>query len=285
MTQRTHRFLSLAALVATAACGNGAPPSPPPATAPPASSPAHPPAKPRVPPPETRARAFLERQIAFLTARDDTANGHARFLATFAPDAIVWAQNRGPTRVASLDVVGIGAIDGPGGPTRDEAIATLVAGGTDDAVWFTADVARTLGTEKSIVRVTELVVGDTAVAGSFSEPKSLEPMGELGEIPGATTHQPGPLAALVGDRDKLAAALSPDAIVVGPDKSPPGNTLSRAWPAPIVPVGGAREVTSHGVTFVQLDADHPDGDHTDRLTVLLVALPDHRVVLAQAAAM
>lgn len=115
------------------------------------------------------------------------------------------------------------ADSGPDGTQNEKAtIASLVAGGNADAVWFYAEVATESsgpgGKESATTRVVEIASAAErwrVVAASFGEASELLYAADNWEIAGATSAD-GPLAKLLGSPRTVGAQLAADAIVVGP---------------------------------------------------------------------
>lgn len=286
--------LGIVALALVACCKAPAPPSLPGSGSGSAVSAAGDAAVPSSPTAESRARAVLQKQIDAALSKDE-----AVLRATFAPGAIVLTpEARESEQLVPADLFDVhGSED-----TTAATISKLTAGGTSDVVWFYAELtAHTrLGDDleaqesTSIIRVVELVAASEswrAVASSFTSSRQPQPSASNDEIERATTAE-GPLTTLVGQSSALVQRMTPTALLVGPqrDQQAQGPDAARRaiaeWKLePMIPVQRARDVRSSSWAFIQVNADHPDGAYTQRLTVQVFAVPARDggwdVVLAQ----
>lgn len=252
------------------------------------------PASVRPPTAEQRARAFLQTQIDAALRGDTPA-----LVKTFSDDAVVLV----PLASAPAEVTFFGIGDGfHGMQTTKASIATLIAGGTADAVWFYADVSTENefadddgNTKKAshTTRVVELVSAADdwrAVAGSFTESLKPQPLGANPEIEGATGGD-GTLAKLVSGG--ATASMAPDALLVGPEEGQLATGPAAARDAiagwklqSLTLIPRPREVRTAHWGFVQGHLDQPRADKlVNRLAVQLVGVPkpdgNWQVVLVQ----
>jgi hypothetical protein len=237
---------------------------------------------------EGKAREILQRQIDATKSHDDSMK------KTFTPDAVVFTHDKATT---ADGVTFFGLADGgPDGVQTDNAtIANVMAGGNADAVWFYAEVVTAStgpdGKGMGMTRVVEVAAAAEhwrVVAASFGEAGELQPASDNREIENATAAD-GPLAKLLGAPSTVGAQLAANAIVVGPKATTQGagskDALASWKLEPITVYKRAREMRTATWGFAQANLDHPDKKYTDRLTGILVAVPEAdgrwSVVLAQ----
>ncbi len=288
--------IAVASIAGLVACAS-------PERAPPASGRASPPPTLTATPPPTvavsstaaqRSRAFLQRQIDAALRRD-----RAALVDTFSDDAIVLV----PLASEPGEVTHFGIGDGfHGMKTTKASIATLIAGGSADAVWFYADVATEnefvdhagiRNTVAQTTRVVELVSaahGWRAVAASFTEARGPQPSGANPEIAGATDSD-GTLAMLA--TDGAVASMAPDGLLVGPEAGQlatgpaAARTAITAWRLEsLTRIPRPREIRTSSWGFVQGHLDQPRPDRlVNRLAFQLFCVPRRdgswQVVLAQ----
>lgn len=246
-------------------------------------TPPAPPVTPPAPPapivaPERRVRDLLAAQTAAGALAGEDAQA-AALQATFAAGA------------TALELSGIvEATQLSGGAFRYAGIASLAVDGTPDAVWFAATLASTYVRRDDEPegplpqanwfpeRYTGLVVRDRgwklvavspvlhlAAPGKFARPADTS-------IPHATPA--GPLTALVLSGPQLAAALSPTAIVLLPDRPAVGRGPGALGPWATRELAldpGGREV--HGAGWAMMQADVRVADGSANLGVFAVAIP------------
>jgi hypothetical protein len=231
---------------------------------------------------EARARAFLQQQIDLALA-----GKHDDLVATFAKDTIVLADDDNVSTANQVNNFAIGGGGADGASIDKASIAKLVAHGTNDAVWFYAEVSTHStgpggGPGIGSTRVVELLTAASswhAVAASFDAPDELQPAGMNTEIAGAT-NAPA-LAQPLATPSKLGAQLAPNAIAIGPtgDQVATSNaaTALAGWKLePITLFKNAREVKGGGWAFAQASFDRPHPGRptlTDRGLAQLFAVP------------
>ena len=285
---RARRVLALALALALHGCGG--PPRAP--AAPRADPPASPASSAGA---ATRARAFLDDQLAGLLA--DTPGDHRRLLASFAPSASVLGE--GPIERAIVNLRGGALAQDPHDEVLGARIASLAAGGDERAVWLQFELAVDVKAWESVgdepgapvhrtVRGAELLTaasGWKAVAAAFSTPGEPEPRQPAAAIPDPT--EPGPLTPLAADPRRAARALRDDpAVAVAgfvPGELAVGPAAARALLARLAarnPVlrGAPRELRAPGWGFVHAQLDLPIAGETlpARAAVQVLALPDAR---------
>jgi len=231
--------------------------------------------------PADRARATLEAQL----------KDHGKNLqATFAKDAVLLTSGGRELKDYSFDDEATGS---PHFSLKSTKIKSLVAGGDDAVVWFTAEVTVvTQGQEPGdawhdvtrVWRMTELLDGATGkvVVAAFDAP-----IGALSDSSSATDWEvpsptaAGPLAALLGSATALDGALSTDAnaFVVGTDANERGvgggaKKLVKSWAKLKLTVDGkVREVVTKKHGFAVAKVSYAVGKKTYRMRALLVAVP------------
>jgi hypothetical protein len=261
----------IVALVAASACWRTTPttsvdpPPPPPQTG---------------PTPEARARQIVEAQIdadssVVYTTLDQR---YAAVRATFAPDAVVLLEN-GARRASEID----------SGWFHDVAVATLVADGDADIVWFTVtfrDVASEGSRNPNSVEgwppvryagVAARSAGWKVVAASVVMLGSTEASGS-GQVhhdsfPNATTS--AVLAPLVLDGPSLARAMPTKAMVMGLGTPPPvafGPQALGVWETRhLVLDPDAREIVTPSWATLQAQAAFSNADDRGNLGIFAIA--------------
>jgi hypothetical protein len=245
--------------------------------------------------PAVRARTFLEAQLKKL---DDKSNVTA--------DALVlgpWGSEESFTKEVNADLSMALVGGSPHNVLKKTTIKSLVAGGNDLVVWFTAEIVATYdGIEpeqrmrrnlKSTSRFTELIAldGETwkVVAGAFTRSIGVvnggggEPTEKL-----ANKTQAGTLTALVTSPADLAKAWSTDksSFVLGTESAERAvgpaavkKLLGRWTKLGLKQYGDVREVQTKNYAFVQTGVYFAKTDKDKKVTyyempVLLIAVPD-----------
>lgn len=241
--------------------------------------------------PAQHARAILDAQVAALT--DHTK---PRLELTFDPKSVMLGMGGGVEfENLSVDLNQIFAGGSPHSVIKKAKVASFAGGGTDSAVWFTAEIAITIRnhepesrpvTESHTIRLTELVVADGAtwkvVASVLDEPRSPTASDrQRSSVEGSTTA--GPLAALPASMPALKAALAndPGVVVIGTDKgeravgAKAARKLLDRWSKLKLEMDTkVREVRTKTWGFVQSNIDMAKGKERYRMAVLLIALPN-----------
>ena len=219
---------------------------------------------------------------------DDDAHQRARY----TKDAVLLGNYESTVGETPVDYVRLMA---PFGSTQIDRsrIASLVAGGDQNTVWFTSDVAVDYsGTAEGAhefhgsgtQRITQIAVLDGTswkVVASLSGNEHGSPFGgSPHEIAGAT--ESGPLAQLIASPKAIAAALSadPHTFAIGTEKAEraigpaAAKKLLTSWAKlSLVVDGKVREVETKSYAFVQGHVKWTKGKATHWMDAMLVAVP------------
>jgi hypothetical protein len=246
--------------------------------------------------PTDRARKFLQTQF------DKIAEGREDAVKpTFAADAIVLGLDAEQTVSESNQDLSMRLVGGsPHSVFKNAAIKSLVAGGDDTVVWFTADVTVTYNNWepedrprnglKLAWRVTELIVNDNGtwkcVAGVVTEPAKTEPQTHANHDKIGAATKAGVLAPLLASPAQLTKVLSTDksTFVLGTDKNEravgqaAAKKLLARWTKLGMTVDGpVREVTTKTYGFaqasVQFQSKAKDKTVYYTMQALIIAVP------------
>ena len=251
--------------------------------------------------PAARARAFASAQLATVRA-DDTA----AMVATFAPDAVLLGLGHSGAPAAKAADLRDALMNGsPHSTFKKATIRSIVAGGDDSQVWFTAEIDTVydnfepegMGSgpnSHQASRLTELIVkdGDTwkAVAGVIDRPTATSGYYTPAPVEVANPTAAGPLAPLLASPAALIERLAsaPGSFVLGTDRRergigrPAARKLLGRWTKLGLQLGGAvREVQSSSYAFAQAGVSwtarskyDKDRTLTYTMTALVIAVPD-----------
>jgi hypothetical protein len=193
-------------------------PAPTPAATPAKPAPAPTPTKP-APKPETVLEAQLE-------ALKQWADDDGPMQATFAKSAIVLFPN-GEEPVSEGSVGSQAAILNPGTTLKSATYDHFKSGSHDNVMWFSADLHVTTRegshTKTRTIRAIELLDGAEdwkVVVAAFT---NVGKLAESGSSPIANATPADVLTKLLVAPDALAAALAPDAVVLGTDPGERGE--------------------------------------------------------------
>lgn len=241
--------------------------------------------------PSQRGRKILDAQVASLT---DSSKPKLELM--FDPKSLVLGAFGGETLEAQgRDLKLIFAGGSPHSVIKKAKVASFSGGGTESAVWFTAEIAITVRnhepeskgpeTRSHTMRLTELVVADggswKVVASVLDQPLSPHSATFAPDpVHGSTTA--GPLAALPASIAALKTALAndPGVVVIGTDKGERAvgpkaakKQLDRWSKLKLEMDTKVREVRTTTWGYVQSNIDMVKGDLRYQMAVLLIALP------------
>src|SRR5688572_3866962 len=238
--------------------------------------------------PAQRGKKLITDQIATLT------KAKGKMEDFIDPDALVLGMGTYQLKDSSSDLYQGFAGGSPHSVIKKAQLKSIAAGGTDSAVWVTAEVTITTRgqepgfkpmTSTETFRVSELVVADgdkwKVVAAIFDSPQSPSAHdGPVTALAGVTT--PGALAKLASSVSSIEAALAndPGVFVVGTDKGEraigpaAAKKLLKRWSKLTLEIDTTvREVTTKTWGFVQANVTMVKGKQRFPMKILLVAIP------------
>ena len=247
---------------------------------------------------QKHASMIMDAQVAALLNADNDA-----LVATFTSDSVVLV----PTpRAAHAETTGllaaIAQLD-PHDKLKTAKVTKLVAGSSESAVWWSAEVSFTAdsleassGTTSTNIRLTELATADSGwkvVAAAFAAIKPPRALADGDPIDAGSTTKAGPLTALATNAEKLDASLASSVVVFGTDKGETAwdvsaaHTLLARWKSlSLVVASKPREVSGKDWSFAIVSVDWlKSKDHAPfRMSALIVGTPSGsgtQVVAAQ----
>jgi hypothetical protein len=235
-------------------------------------------------PPEERARAVLDQQLATFPHTNDDA-----MVATFAPGAFALTPRVYEVK-PGLDLAekagylqGYAELRLKGTETKQ-----LVVGGRGATIWFVAEVEIRLDDQRYPIRIVELLDGNQQwrpVVASFGIISPAMPRGGTSQLQGAT--DAGPLAKFLTSPVDASAALAddPDVVVMGTDRNEyavgtkAAKALLARWSKLKLYLDGGlvREVRTKdwGYAIANVNYDDPQYEKSPmRMSALVIALPD-----------
>jgi hypothetical protein len=242
--------------------------------------------------PTESARAILDTQLEAL--RTDAT----KWPATFSDDALILglATDQPASSLALRTVIFDRIVNGPGEITKTK-VASLVAGGDDKTLWWTAEVVfsgtlREAGTTTPTwtekFRFSELATSSDGkawkvVAAAFDQGRKDLPEVSADDVPdklaGAT--EAGALSALLASPASVASSIStaPSTFVIGSSPKERGvgkaakKTLAGWRKLSLAVVGTPREVHTATYGFAQGFVDWKHGKTTYRMLAVIFAVP------------
>ena len=240
--------------------------------------------------PKARAAAALKAQLAAMPDHEDKLKAEfTKDTVVLTPDGTMLGQNTDHSMAREI------SHNHPHARFVGVKTENLIAGGNANVVWFSADLTFTLdegeGGKKKLdvshVRCVELLdaaAGWKPVVAAFTKVGDLsyykKPHGEV-----AAPTPSGPLGKLIDSPDALAAALSPDAIVLGTDikdravGKAAGQKLLARWSKrgfAIEPADKIHETETKNYAFAVANVNIANEEKSDppyRVNGLLIAVP------------
>ncbi len=240
--------------------------------------------------PADAARQLLETQLAALVKHDAAA-----LKATFDEDAVVLGVF-GDEPFKDAGDIQFAIAGSPSFTVEKTKIVSLVAGGDDAALWFSADVSIIIQGQEHGARwshkTAEFRFTELAVPGPHGSTKTIaavidRPLDKLapraassGQIPSPTSA--GPLAALLASATALDAALAKDpaVVVLGTEKAEravgpaAAHKLLTSWSKLKLTLDGKpRELATKRCGFAQGKVSFTVGKDTYRMRGMVLGLP------------